>query len=71
LYHLTAEVNQGRFWHQVPIKGYRKFYIVTKSTIELAPEILKKMGQKGREIVEGKYEISKIISQHMRIIEEV
>ena len=52
-------------------KDIENLYLVMKRTIELAPEILKKMGQKGREIVEEKYEISKIISQYTRIIEEV
>jgi len=46
-------------------------YLAMKKAVEMGEAELRKMGKKGREIVEQKYEISKIVSEYVKIIEEV
>jgi glycosyltransferase involved in cell wall biosynthesis len=46
-------------------------YLAMKKAVEMGEVELRKMGKKGREIVEQKYEISKIVSEYVKIIEEV
>ena len=46
-------------------------YLTMKKAVEMEEDELRKMGKRGREIVELKYEISKIVSEYVKIIEEV
>ena len=52
-------------------KDVESLYLAMKKAVEMGQEELRKMGKKGREIVEERYEISKIVSEYVKIIEEV
>ena len=50
-------------------RDVESLYLAMKNVVEMGQEELRKMGKKGREIVEQKYEISKIVSEYVKIIE--
>jgi len=52
-------------------RDVESLYLAMKKAVEMGEAELRKMGKKGREIVEQKYEISKIVSEYVKIIEEV
>jgi glycosyltransferase involved in cell wall biosynthesis len=52
-------------------RDVESLYLAMKKAVEMGEVELRKMGKKGREIVEQKYEISKIVSEYIKIIEEV
>jgi len=52
-------------------KDVESLYLAMKKTVEMGQEELRKMGKKGREIVEGRYEISKIVNKYVKIVEEI
>jgi len=52
-------------------RDVESLYLAMKKAVEMGEVELRKMGKKGREIVEQKYEISKIVSEYVKIIEEV
>jgi glycosyltransferase involved in cell wall biosynthesis len=52
-------------------KDAESLYLAMKKAVEMGEVELRKMGKKGREIVEQKYEISKIVSEYVKIIEEI
>lgn len=52
-------------------RDVESLYLAMKKAVEMEEAELRKMGKKGREIVEEKYEISKIVSEYVKIIEEV
>ena len=52
-------------------KDLESLYLAMKKTVEMGQEELRKMGKKGREIVEGRYEISKIVNKYVKIVEEI
>jgi glycosyltransferase involved in cell wall biosynthesis len=52
-------------------KDVESLYLAMKKAVEMGQEELRKMGKKGREIVEERYEISKIVSEYVKIIENV
>jgi glycosyltransferase involved in cell wall biosynthesis len=55
----------------VKSRDVESLYLAMKKAVEMGEAELRKMGKKGREIVEKKYEISKIVSEYVKIIEEV
>jgi glycosyltransferase involved in cell wall biosynthesis len=55
----------------VKSRDVESLYLAMKKAVEMGEAELRKMGKKGREIVEQKYEISKIVSEYVKIIEEV
>jgi len=52
-------------------RDVESLYLAMKKAVEMGEVELRKMGKKGREIVEQKYEISKIVGEYVKIIEEV
>jgi glycosyltransferase involved in cell wall biosynthesis len=52
-------------------KDVESLYLAMKKAVEMGQEGLRKMGKKGREIVEERYEISKIVGEYVKIIENV
>lgn len=52
-------------------RDVESLYLAMKKAAEMGEAELRKMGKKGREIVEQKYEISKIVGEYVKIIEEV
>jgi len=52
-------------------KDVESLYLAMKKAVEMGQEELRKMGKKGREIVEGRYEISKIVNKYVKIVEEI
>jgi glycosyltransferase involved in cell wall biosynthesis len=52
-------------------RDVESLYLAMKKAVEMGEAELRKMGKKGRKIVEQKYEISKIVSEYVKIIEEV
>ena len=52
-------------------RDVESLYLAMKKAVEMEEVELRKMGKKGREIVEQKYEISKIVGEYVKIIEEV
>ena len=52
-------------------RDVESLYLAMKKAVEMGEAELRKMGKKGREIVEQKYEISKIVGEYVKIIEEV
>jgi len=52
-------------------RDVESLYLAMKKAVEMGEVELRKMGKKGREIAEQKYEISKIVSEYVKIIEEV
>ena len=52
-------------------KDVESLYLAMKKTVEMGQEELRKIGKKGREIVEGRYEISKIVNKYVKIVEEI
>jgi glycosyltransferase involved in cell wall biosynthesis len=52
-------------------RDVESLYLAMKKAVEMGEAELRKMGKKGREIVEQNYEISKIVSEYVKIIEEV
>ena len=52
-------------------RDVESLYLAMKKAVEMGEAELRKMGKKGREIVEQTYEISKIVSEYVKIIEEV
>jgi glycosyltransferase involved in cell wall biosynthesis len=52
-------------------KDVESLYLAMKKAVEMGQEKLRKMEKKGREIVEGRYEISKIVNKYAKIVEEI
>jgi glycosyltransferase involved in cell wall biosynthesis len=49
----------------------KSLYNAMKKMVEIDYKSLKKMGEKGRKLVEEKYEISKIADEYIRVIKEI
>jgi Glycosyltransferase len=52
-------------------KDVESLYLAMKKVIEMKEVELREMGKKGKEIVEQKYEISKIVNEYVKIVEKV